>query len=142
MKLMATALTIAVVTGLAATGALADGGPTGIWRINSGKVTVKIEECGNALCGTIVDLAKPLDKNGAPKVDRENPDPALRRRPLIGITVLDHMRPNGDNKWSGTIYNADDGYTYSSKMSLNGDIMKVKGCVLFICKAMKFTRVN
>ena len=67
---------------------------------------------------------------------------ALRKRPVIGLTILKDMKPDGKNKWEGTIYNADDGYTYSSVMKLSGDKMKVKGCVAFICKAMYFKRMN
>lgn len=52
------------------------------------------------------------------------------------------MKPDGENKWQGTIYNADDGYTYNSVMKLSGDIMKVKGCVVFLCKSMYFKRLN
>ncbi len=120
----------------------ADGGPTGTWIMENGKVTVKISPCGPNLCGTIVALKKPLDKSGKPKVDKENPNASLRNRPIIGITVLSNMVPQSDNKWAGKIYNADDGYTYTSYMKLNGDTIKVKGCFGPFCKSMQFKRVN
>ena len=121
---------------------LADEGATGVWMLDSGKVTVRIGPCGSNLCGAIVALAKPLNKEGQPKVDRKNPNEALRKRPLIGITILANMIPAGENKWKGTIYNADDGRTYSSYMKLSGSAMKVKGCVGPFCKTMKFIRTN
>ena len=114
-----------VLSGLA----LADEDANGIWKLDSGKVTVRIAPCGSSLCGAIVGLAKPLDKKGRPKVDKKNPNEGLRKRPLIGLTVMANMRPAGANKWRGTIYNADDGRTYSSHMKLSGNNMKVKGCV-------------
>jgi uncharacterized protein (DUF2147 family) len=122
--------------------ALADMGAAGTWRMENGKVTVRISPCGGNLCGTIIALAKPLNKQGKPKVDKENPNAALRNRPIIGLTILSNMVPESSTKWAGTIYNADDGRTYSSYMKLSGDRMKVKGCVAFICKSMNFTRVN
>jgi uncharacterized protein (DUF2147 family) len=122
--------------------AWADGGANGIWKLNSGKVTVRIMPCGASLCGAIVGLAKPLDKKGRPKVDKENPNESLRKRPLMGLTVLANMKPAGENKWQGTIYNADDGRTYSSYMKLSGNSMKVKGCVGPFCKTMVFVRQN
>ena len=122
--------------------AKADGGASGVWLMENGKVTVRISPCGPNLCGTIVALAKPLNKQGKPKVDKENPNESLRNRPIIGLTILSNMAPQSDNKWAGTIYNADDGRTYSSYMKLVGDHMKVKGCVAFICKSMDFTRIN
>lgn len=134
------------IAGLFAVGlsglAMADEGANGIWMLDSGKVTVRIEPCGPNLCGAIVGLAKPLNKEGLPKVDKKNPDESLRSRPLIGLTILANMKPSGDNKWKGTIYNADDGRTYSSYMKLSGSNMKVKGCVGPFCKTMLFIRTN
>ena len=122
--------------------ALADEAANGVWMLDSGKVTVRIAPCGSELCGSIVGLAKPLNKEGQPKVDKKNPNESLRSRPLIGLTILANMRPSGDNKWKGTIYNADDGRTYSSYMKISGDNMKVKGCVGPFCKTMVFVRTN
>ena len=127
-----------VLSGLA----LADEGASGVWKLNSGKVTVRIAPCGPSLCGAIVGLAKPLDKKGRPKVDKRNPNESLRSRPLMGLTVLANMKPAGENRWQGTIYNADDGRTYSSYMNLSGNSMKVKGCVGPFCKSMLFVRQN
>ena len=127
-----------VLSGLA----LADEAASGIWMLNSGKVTVRIAPCGASLCGSIVGLAKPLNKQGQPKVDKENPTESLRNRPLMGLTILANMKPTGENKWRGAIYNADDGRTYSSYMNLSGRNMKVKGCVGPFCKSMVFVRQN
>ncbi len=134
--------TIALLTSPVSATASAEPGPHGVWIMDNGKVTVQVDDCGGNLCGKIVALSKPLDKHGNPKLDKENPDPALRKRPVIGITILQNMKADGGNKWVGTIYNADDGYTYNSVMKLSGDMMKVKGCVAFICKSMYFKRVN
>ena len=122
--------------------ALADEAANGVWMLDSGKVTVRIAPCGSELCGSIVGLAKPLNKEGQPKVDKKNPNESLRSRPLMGLTILANMKPSGDNKWKGTIYNADDGRTYSSYMKISGDNMKVKGCVGPFCKTMVFVRTN
>ncbi len=137
-KLRIAGLFAVVLSGLA----LADEGANGVWKLSSGKVTVRIAPCGPSLCGAIVGLAKPLDKKGRPKVDKENPNESLRQRPLIGLTVLANMKPTGENWWRGTIYNADDGRTYSSYMKVLGNSMKVKGCVGPFCKTMLFLRQN
>jgi uncharacterized protein (DUF2147 family) len=118
------------------------GDPTGLWLMSNGKVTVKVAQCGGSLCGKIVALKKPLDKHGRPKIDKENPDQALRSRPVIGISLLDDMKPAGDGRWKGAIYNPDDGRTYDARMSVNGDVMKVKGCLAVFCKTREFIRVQ
>jgi uncharacterized protein (DUF2147 family) len=122
--------------------AVADESASGVWMLDTGTVTVRIAPCGPSLCGEIVGLDKPLNKRGLPKVDKKNPNEALRDRPLMGLTILADMRPAGENKWKGTIYNADDGRTYSSYMNVSGSNMKVKGCVGPFCKTMVFVRSN
>lgn len=137
------AISLAVLALFATTSlALADD-PSGTWRLDSGKITVKVRQCGSELCANIVGLKEPTYKDGKPKIDRHNQNPALRNRPLMGLAVLSGMTPNGDNSWKGSIYNADDGKTYSATMSLNGKVMKLKGCVAGIfCKTNTFNKVN
>jgi uncharacterized protein (DUF2147 family) len=111
--------------------------------MDNGKVTVRVAACGSNLCGKVVGLKKPIDDKGRPRLDKENPNPALRSRPVIGLTILSNMKPVGNDRWAGTIYNPDDGYTYTSKMKLqSAKTMKVQGCVAFICKTMKFVKLN
>lgn len=117
---------------------------TGVWRMSNGKVTVRVSNCGSKLCGTVVALKKPRDDKGRPRLDKENPNPSLRGRPVIGLTILSNMQPAGEGYWTGTIYNPDDGNTYSSNMLLQGPrTMRVDGCVAGVfCKSMKFFRVD
>ena len=138
-----TLASLAVVGLFAATHvALADD-PSGVWRLDSGKITVKVRPCGAELCANIIGLKEPTYKDGKPKIDRHNQNPALRDRPLMGLAVLSGMKPNGENTWKGAIYNADDGKTYSATMTLNGNVMKLKGCVAGIfCKTNTFNKVN
>ena len=117
--------------------------PSGVWRLDSGNVTVKVEQCGGELCANIVGLKEPTYKDGTPKIDRHNENPALRHRPLMGLNVLSDMKPDGENTWKGAIYNADDGKTYSATMKLSGNVIKLKGCVAGIfCKTNTFSKVN
>jgi uncharacterized protein (DUF2147 family) len=138
------AMAVALSVGLLSTLAQAEGEANGVWRLQDGRVTVRVGPCGSNLCGTVIALAQPLNKQGQPKTDHENPNPALRNRPVIGLQILSGMRPTGDNKWQGTIYNADDGKTYSSYMKLKGGgTMQVKGCIIgILCKTMNFQRLN
>lgn len=138
-----TALIAAVALSLALP-ASAEQQPTGLWRMANGKVTVKVTPCGAKLCGIVVALKKPRDGKGRPRLDKENPNPQLRKRPVIGLTILSNMQPSGGNGWTGTIYNPDDGNTYTSRLKLQTpDTMQVQGCVATVlCRSMKFIRVN
>jgi uncharacterized protein (DUF2147 family) len=105
-----------------------------------------VSDCGgNKLCGKVVWLNEPIDRDtGKPKTDKRNSDPAKRTRPLLGVPVVNGMAPNGDNKWSGKIYNADDGKTYDAHVTLVSDnAMRVQGCVLgILCKSQTWTRAD
>jgi len=82
-------------------------------------------------------------KTGKPKTDMLNPDPAKRTRPLLGLQVVHGLSPNGPNKWSGQIYNADDGKTYNAHMMPDGNTAKIQGCVLgILCKTQSWKRAN
>lgn len=143
MKTVAVAMAMAAMVSLASNFARADAGSaSGTWVMENGKITVRVIPCGGNLCGKIVGMRKPLTKKGEPKRDKHNPNPSLRRRPVIGLTIMTGMKADGDRSWAGEIYNPDDGNTYTSHMTLEGDRMNVKGCVAFICEKMTFQRVN
>ncbi|GAC1329973.1 MAG: hypothetical protein NVSMB26_06840 [Beijerinckiaceae bacterium] len=118
--------------------ALAD--PTGEWRVQDGKATVRIHKCGGeALCGSIASTTGPAGK------DQHNPNPALRNRSVKGIQVLNNMRPSAGGTWSGPVYNAEDGQMYSGKLSLVSEQqLKLEGCVPGggLCGAETWTRVR
>ena len=94
--------------------------PTGTWIMANGKVTVRVSRCSSKLCAQIVGLAEPRDRAGRRKVDKLNPNASLRKRPLIGLTLTSNLAPNGKDSWTGSIYNPDDGRTYSASLKLAG----------------------
>src|SRR3989440_12980351 len=97
------------------------GEPTGIWLTQAGDARVRVSKCGGGICGVIVGLREPIDPaTGKPQVDDKNPNPALKRRPIIGLPLFSGMHASGAGKWSGQIYNADDGSTYASNVSVAG----------------------
>ncbi len=119
--------------------------PRGLWRTPEGKSHVKIYVCArNTVCGEIVELKEPLNEDGSAKLDRHNEDQALRGRPIVGIQLVTGMKRKGNGVWSGGhIYNPEDGKTYKSNMrELDSDTLKVKGCVLFLCKSQQWTRIK
>ena len=60
---------------------------------------------------------------------------------LCGLPLFHGMSQTGPNKWSGTIYNADDGNTYASNVSVGGPgALRVEGCVGALCSGEVWTR--
>jgi uncharacterized protein (DUF2147 family) len=118
--------------------------PVGVWLTEKGDARVKITKCGSGICGVIVSLREPIDHaTGQPQIDDKNPNPSLRTRPIIGLSLFTGMRPSAPGKWSGQIYNADDGGTYVSYVTFSGgDALRVEGCVGMICGGETWSRVG
>ena len=109
----------------AAASAVAQGAsPVGRWMTEGGKSHVEIFACGQQLCGRIVWLKEPHFKDGKPKTDLNNPDKALKTRPIVGMQFLwNFVRSSSEpNVWeSGRIYNPEDGDVYKATMTLRPD---------------------
>ncbi|RXH23893.1 hypothetical protein XH99_31085 [Bradyrhizobium nanningense] len=116
----------------------------GTWLTQAGDARVKITKCGGGICGHIVWLREPMDTaTGQPATDSKNPNPALAKRPMIGLPLFSGMQPSGPGKWSGQIYNADDGSPYASSITVTGaDSLRVEGCVGALCGGESWTRAG
>ena len=96
--------------------------PLGVWLTEEKEGKVRIEQCGQNLCGYSVD--KKSNQNGE--------------------QVLINMKP-GKDKWSGRIFDPNTGSTYDSTIALRGtDSLRVQGCAFggMFCGGQTWTRVN
>lgn len=120
--------------------------PAGIWLHANKRIRVAISHCGRQLCGKIVWFKWPNDAQGLPLVDLKNKNPALRARPLLGLTVLRGLHRAGENTWTGgKVYNPDDGMDYEAQMSIQGDrTLSVRAYVLLpaLGQTQIWTRVH
>jgi uncharacterized protein (DUF2147 family) len=106
----ALALTVLVSAGTA----LAD--PRGLWLAQDG-ARVRVSSCGKGLCATIASTKSRIDPTtGASWTDKNNPDPGKRNRPLVGVEVLGSTTQDEPGKWSGWLYNTDNGQTYTGHL--------------------------
>lgn len=105
---------------------------TGQWLTVDAKAIVSIGDCGKGVCGRIVKVLKG-NPNG-PTLDRRNPDPAKRSRPIEGLQILANFTDAGDS-WRGTIYSPEAGKEYKSYLKRQADgTLQVKGCIAFFCQ--------
>jgi uncharacterized protein (DUF2147 family) len=119
--------------------------PLGTWYTADNDSRVLITNCGGALCGKLVWLKTPIDPaTGQPKLDKNNADASKQSRPLLGVPIVLGMTPSGSGVWSGNVYNASDGKTYSGSFTMTGDnTADLKGCVMsIICKTQTWTRTK
>jgi uncharacterized protein (DUF2147 family) len=98
----------------------------GLWNTSDNDARIEIYRCGTAYCGRISEIDEPrypVDDEkgmaGLPRVDRNNPDPRLRNRPLVGLMLLEGFRWTGNNSWEGgRIYSPENGKRYKALIGL------------------------
>ncbi|KZK85130.1 hypothetical protein PsAD13_01665 [Pseudovibrio sp. Ad13] len=112
--------------------ALAADPAIGVWEtgLDEGRYShVKIEQCGDKMCGTLLRL---FEEDGTPVNDGN-----------IGKTILWDMTPKPGGKYrDGKFWRVFDGKTYNGKMDMLGSQLKVSGCVMFICAGQKWNRTE
>ena len=120
--------------------------PAGTWLTEDGRAKIRVERCGEAndkLCGFVVWMADPLNEKGQPRTDLQNPDPAKRNRPSLGMEIMSGLTAEEGSHFAGEIYNADDGKMYKVTLSVETPAeLHVRGCVMrILCGSQNWARV-
>ena len=106
----------------------------GYW-LTSGSI-VKIENCGNSICGEIATIFTEDGVDPESILDENNKDKSMRERQIVGINILTDFSIKKSNQRifkGGKIYDPRSGNTYKSNLYLNDDgSLKVEGCLAFI----------
>ena len=109
----------------------------GYWLTQEGDSQVKIFKAKNGkYYGDIKWLDEPNEEDGTPKIDDENSNPELQKRPILGLQLLKSFNyDEKDQEWvDGTIYDPKNGKTYKCFMWFEeGDdiTLHVKGFIGF-----------
>jgi uncharacterized protein (DUF2147 family) len=102
----------------------------GEWFTEDERSIVEIYRCDSFYCGKIVWLKEPKDEEGKDKVDTKNPDISKRDVKLLGLNILWGFKYRGNNEWEGgKIYDPKNGKTYSCKIKLESNKLKVRGFI-------------
>lgn len=120
----------------------------GKWMSSENNLIVQVYREANEFKAKTIWFNDPTDNRDINEYyDVKNPNPALKNRRLIGMTVLENLVYVPETKsWeNGTIYDATTGRIWSSAVSMLTDgTIKVTGYwkFKFIGKSMMFKRVN
>jgi len=120
---------------LAAAPAIATaGGADGLWKTavsdSGGYLLVTVADCASDAAKTCGTITKAFSKSG------EDPGYAHLGKPI----VWDMESDDGASFSGGNIWDPEKDKTYSSKMTLKGDVLDVKGCIAIICSGQSWTR--
>ena len=98
----------------------------GFWYTQDKEAKMQTYKCGDRYCGKIIWLKDPLEEDGSIKLDKENPDPKIRNRKIVGLKIMNGFEYD-DNEWeNGKIYDPKSGSTYSCTLELSDDKKKLK----------------
>ncbi len=96
--------------------------PLGDWHTEGNTGAVRIQQCGTALCGYVLNASSNA----------------------IGESVLINMKPKSTELWSGNIFSRASGSTYYGTMAMKGaNSLRVEACALgsFFCSGNVWTRI-
>jgi uncharacterized protein (DUF2147 family) len=107
----------------------------GVWRNRPNTLVVRIEPCGPALCGTVLqaaeDARESVRRAGTPN--------------LVGTRILTGLRQSSSGTYMGEIFNPNLNVHAAGTLTLESpSLMLVKGCVLagLICRQQHWTRIG
>lgn len=105
----------------------------GVWMNDEGTARIQVYKTSDGKYnGRIVWLKEPNDPDtGQPKLDKKNPNEAMRSKPVKGLVNLVGLVHKGDKKWSdGTIYDPKNGNTYTCTAELkDANTLNLKGTI-------------
>jgi uncharacterized protein (DUF2147 family) len=127
------AILISLTAGLAPLSALE---PTGLW-LTELQAEILIRPCPEGWCGIV---AKPVRPG---LFDINNPDPALRSRPIEGLPMIWISESDRADELHAQLYNPIDGKMYEGVVTMRPDgRLHLRGCVFLIfCKAESWTKL-
>jgi uncharacterized protein (DUF2147 family) len=107
----------------------------GEWWIEGKFGRVRIEKCDDRMWGLI------SWERASGATDYNNPDPAKRKRPTLGMPILLGLKQTSANRWDGEVYDPKRGQTWTINISLtNPDQLRLQGCLLFFCGGQVWSR--
>lgn len=114
------AVIAALVAGLAAAGPGSAAPPeeiSGVWLTDDGEGAIEIRPCGADRCGRIFWMKPPKIQDASPLLDRNNPEPGLRSRPVCGLQIISELKAQTDGGWGeGRVYSPQDGKVYDMEI--------------------------
>ena len=116
----------------------------GVWLTEEKDAKIEIYKEEGKYYGKLIWGEDIYDAQGRSKLDDKNPDKDLQKRPLKGLLLLKNFHYKNDEWKGGTIYDPENGKTYSCVMELKGNMLKVTGYIGFswIGRTVKWTRIK
>jgi uncharacterized protein (DUF2147 family) len=97
----------------------------GNW-LEPGGAVIQVATCSAGICLRLISL----EPNAPSKVDDQNPDLAKRSRPLCNLEIGSSFHlDNATHASGGTLYDPKSGRTYHGTITLDGNVLRLRGYV-------------
>lgn len=142
-------LCVTLLAAVLPTAALADIlSPVGAWttiddETKKPKSVVRIVEKDGVFSGMVEKVFDPAKQDS--KCDECADNDPRKGKPVIGMTILTGLKPDGDNVYAGgTILDPANGKTYNAKVTVieGGRKLEMRGSVLFIGRTQTWVRAE
>lgn len=99
---------------------------TGTWSRGDGNARVSVVRCGQAYCATNIWIRDGITGE------------------KVGDVLVMNVKPQDNTALAGSAYDPQRKLNLSASISISGDRMTTRGCVLagMLCKSMNWTRVK
>ena len=122
--------------------------PVGTWttiddETKKPKSVVRIVESNGVYSGMVEKIFDPAKQDS--KCDECAGDDPRKGKPVVGMTILTGLKPDGDNVYAGgTILDPANGKTYNAKVTVieGGRKLEMRGSVLFIGRTQTWVRAE
>jgi uncharacterized protein (DUF2147 family) len=115
----------------------------GKWLNSDKDEIVEITLSNNTYDGHIVWLKLPNDKNGNPKLDTNNPNKKLRKKPVFGSQNIFGLQYKNEEWKNGSIYSHKRGGTINFKViSISETELIIKISKFFFSKEITYTKAK
>ena len=117
-------------------------------------VEITFVPCEVGECGLLTKLIIPdhiyaekrqeIDALGAENIEDDfNPDPKLRDRKVMGLSIVTLSRKISPTRYQGRVYNPEDGNTYDGTVELiDYQTLRLTGCAfLILCQTQEWHRI-
>lgn len=104
-----------------------------IWYNQEKDGKLEVYQVGDKFEAKIIWLKEPNEKDGKPKLDKNNPDDKLKSRPVQGLVILRGLYKTKDNPNyydGGKVYDPKNGKTYDCHLTYKGNTAELRGYVL------------
>jgi uncharacterized protein (DUF2147 family) len=101
----------------------------GVWLNEEKDARIQIYKAqDNKFYGKIIWLKEP-NENGAPKLDKKNPNKGERNKNIVGKIILKEFEREDKKYDDGTIYDPQNGKTYDATITYKGNTLALRGYV-------------